>query len=328
MESWFEQQREQTKLSRMQQKDATENLQRYKMTDTPQKVKNVKHEMKKKELEAAENLRKYRGQPEAILSHQVKKHAKDGIFTINKNFTQADVVTPSPARKNDSKKLETVSGGYVVEDFNSAQSDRDRSGSYGTTDWSVVSGHDSISDRGSTPVNVDMSEISVSERNGPDFAAGLNTPSVSVAGGDTPLSQSYVDATPEVEKELSITNITVSFGLLIHENDQPPEGSFSSPIQNEIVDNVMYKMRIIAEKSLSESKHVMVANQVEYPLSITIQRDASYISPPNRPGVQRNVVKATIPLNAPHGDLQAVSNAKTLVYNTMRQSLADLTSKP
>jgi len=346
MDSWFQQQRQQTKLSRLQQKDATENLQNYKMTEASRNTKSVKDEMKKKEQEAAEMLRNYRGQPEAILSHQVKKHAKDGVFTINKNFTQADVVAPLPSRKletasggfvledeapSPSRKLETVSGGFVLEDGNSTctQSERDRSGSYGTTDWSLVSGHDSSSEGGlsSTPVNVDLSLLADAGNNGPDVAAGLNTPSVSAAGYDTALSQSYVDTTSDVENEWTIRNISVSFGLLIHENDQPPEGSFSSPIQNEIVDNVMFKMRIVAEKSLAECTNVTIANQKEFPISITIQRDVNYTPPTNRPGVQRNLVKATISLNTVHGDLQAVSNAKTLVYNTMKMSLSDLTSK-
>ena len=54
---------------------------------------------------------------------------------------------------------------------------------------------------------------------------------------------------------------------------------------------------------------------------------AKYMTPSNRPGVERNVIKATIPINVVEGDLQAVTHAKALVYNTLKSSLSELVSK-
>ena len=54
---------------------------------------------------------------------------------------------------------------------------------------------------------------------------------------------------------------------------------------------------------------------------------ASYTAPSNRPGVERNLIKAKIPINTVEGDLQSLSNAKKLVYNTLRKSLSDIMSK-
>jgi len=51
------------------------------------------------------------------------------------------------------------------------------------------------------------------------------------------------------------------------------------------------------------------------------------MTPSNRPGVERNVIKATIPINVVEGDLQAVTHAKALVYNTLKSSLSELVSK-
>jgi len=240
----------------------------------------------------------------------------------------------------------------MEDDENSLPSEggRDRSVSQGTTDWSLVSGNDSNSDRGlsSTPVNVDISELQLAGilSNGPDVAAGGTTTlsvnsncfsfSCSNGGDDTPLSQSYIVDTEtttsnnfveKVEKKWGVTNVSVSFGLLIHQNDAPPVGSFASPIQNQIVDNLMFKMRLIAENSLKEKSDVGVAKQDEHPLSIKVQRDVNYKAPQNRPGVQRNLIKATIPINTIEGDLQGVKDAKNLVYNTLRKSLSDLTSR-
>ena len=54
---------------------------------------------------------------------------------------------------------------------------------------------------------------------------------------------------------------------------------------------------------------------------------ATYIAPSNRPGVHRNLIKATIPINALEGDLLGLANAKATVYNTLRKSLSELMSK-
>lgn len=375
MDTWFEKQREQTKLIKLQQKDATNNLRNFNtakvninvngngngnvnINPTSTVAGNVKDELKQKKEEATAILHNYRGQPEDFMKQQVKKHAKVGV--VNKNIVQVQVdaipppspsasTTPTklsssaslsspPPSPSPKKQLDTIEGMSIQEDGNnSLLSKRDRSASQGTTDWSVISGNDSNSDRGlsSTPVNVDISELAGILSNGPDIAAGgtlsVNSNCFSFSNGDdTPMSQSYVDASSEFdkdEKKWNVTNVSVSFGLLIHQNDAPPEGSFSSPIQNQVVDNLMFKMRVIAEKSLKEKSDIMLAKQDENPLSIKVQRDVSYKVPTNRPGVQRNLIKATIPINTIEGDLQAVKDAKTLVYNTLRKSLSDLTSK-
>ncbi len=295
MESWFEQQRKQNKLIRLQQKDATENLRNNNyVVDT----RNVKEQSKQKQQEATEMLRNYRGQPEAVLSHQVKKHAKNE--NMNKNIvpqaavaagTDADVIAPNPK-----EKLETVEGKFhnfdyagsnsaqsVVNDVdgNSMPSDRGRSASLGTNDWSVISGNDNESNASdSTAVNIDISEIAGILSNGPDAAAGVvSNYNLNRSGHDTPSSASYVDASAEiVEKGMTkqswnVTNITVSFGLLMHENETPPEGTFSSPIQNDVVDNLLYKMRLIAERSLENSKTASIVRHDESPLSIKIVKD-------------------------------------------------------
>lgn len=338
MESWFEQQRKQTKLNRLQKKDATENLHKYNSANINVSTtagNNVKEELKKKKREATEILHNYRGQPEVFMSHQVKKHPKANV-TQNKSPVKADVIAPNPG-----KKLETV--GCVVpqapqEDRISAAplSERDRSGSQCASDWSLISGHDysTHSDRGlsSTPVNVDMSMVIGALGNGADVAAGITSSVKSYNNGyDTPLSSSYVDTAAEdekvEEKRWNVTYVTVSFGLLIHENDSPPEGTFTSHIKNDIVDNLLLKMRLMAEKSLVGQGDVMVAKQDDYPLSIMVQRDAKYIAPSNRPGVNRNLIKATIPINVLEGDLLGLSNAKATVYNTLRKSLSELMSK-
>merc|ERR1712038_1927561 len=302
----------------------------------------IKEQMKQKEQEATEILRNYRGQPEDFMSHQVKKHssatkndnynANANAYTQQQQQQQADVVAPNPKEK----KLGTVEGKFNPQicnegDSNSVQSDRGRSASQGTnTDWSVISGNES-NGSDSTAVNVDISEITGilnSNCNGPDAAAGGS--SLNRSGYDTPSSASYVDASTEIErtgKQWKITNISVSFGLLMHENETPPEGTFSNPIQNDVVDNLFYKMRTIAERSLEKCVHAAVARQEESPLSIKVMKDASYKAPQNRPGVLRNLVKATIPIKTEKDDLQGVSNAKIMVHNTLRKSLSDLTSK-
>ena len=283
MESWFEQQRKQTKLNRLQQKDATENLRNYKSSNINASTaagNNTKEEIKKKEQEATELLRNYRAQPEVFMSHQVKKHPKTNVVQ-NKSPARVDVVAPSPK-----KKLGAVESNFEPqahqEDENSATplSDRDRSGSLCTADWSVISGPDSSihGDRGlsSTPVNVDMSMVTGGLSNGADAAAGI-TSSVNSNGCDTPLSSSYIDSAAEdekvEEKRWNVGYVTVSFGLLIHENDSPPEGTYTSHIKNDIVDNLMLKMRLVAEKSLMGRNNVMIAKQDDYPLSIMVQRD-------------------------------------------------------
>jgi hypothetical protein len=432
MDSFLEQQREQTKLRKLQKQNATENLRNYKPSiaknpssddltsnkntntstiGTPIHSTIVKEQLmktKQKQLEATENLRNYRTQPENLMTHEVKKHAK--VIT-NKNIVVVEEPTststaPSPTTPT-KKKLETVEGQFVrvqqpAEDGmislqsnnTSTERDRSRSESQGTEehDWSVVSGgtggNDSNSDAGLsyTAVNVDISELSnvlsslnntSNDDNGADAAAGAgSSASVGIGMGegisvnstimgmgtgisvDTNLSTSYVDASTGLEmgdekdkqqqqqqqnqqqttekvnekaitEKWTITNVSVSFGLLIHENDAPPEGSFSSPIQNEIVDNLMFKMRLIAEKSLEEKNFVKVVDKQDegHPLTIKVQRDVNYKAPVNRPGVRRNLIKATIPINAIEGDLQGLTNAKALVYHTLRKSLSDLTSR-
>lgn len=284
MESFLEKQREQAKFMRLQQKESTENLHKFKSANDV--VANalghsVKDELKNKEQEAAANLHNYRGQPQDFMSHQVKNHLNHNA--ANKTNLVADVVAPIAG-----KRLDTVEGKCVSQalkdDGNSSvpsSSDRGRSGSQSTADWSVISGHEFSSDRGltSTPVNIDMSEISGFLRNGADVAAGANALSLKSFGGDdTPLSSSYVDASAEMdEKNWKLSFITVAFGLLMHENESPPEGTFTSHIQNDIVNNLMSKMRLITEKSLENQRDVKVAKENEYPLSISIQRDGECI---------------------------------------------------
>ena len=297
MESWYEQQRQQNKLIRLQQKDATENLRNYKFIDATASsstsvVGNTKDQIKQKEQEATEMLRSYRGRPQDFMTHQVKKHAKSDGNTnnINKNILQADVVAPNPKQK----QLDTVEGTFNPlsmnnnneMDGNSSQSDRGRSASQGTNDWSVISGNES-NGSDSTAVNVDISEITGILSNGPDAAAGVVS-NINRSGHDTPSSASYVKldiSGGEMEKTtleqkqkqiMKLTNITASFGLLMHENETPPEGSFSSPIQNDVVDNLLYKMRLIAERALDTCPTASVARQEESPIQIKIVKDGKY----------------------------------------------------
>lgn len=272
MESWLEKQREQSKNLRLQQKDATENLHKYKGVNGMQAVgSDVKDELKKKEQEAAENLRNYRAQAALFTSNR-----KDN--TAGKTTMEADVVAPIPGRK-----LDTIQGKLVIPQVqaagNSLASDRGRSESQGTADWSVISGVDSDSDRGlsSTPVNVDMSEITAMFSNGADAAAGINQ-SANTNGDETPLSSSYIEASSsaedeKIEKKWHVAHVTVSFGLLIHENDSPTEGTYSSSdVQNDIVKNLMSKLRLITDKSLNGQSNAMVAKQ-DVPMSMTVQKD-------------------------------------------------------
>jgi len=117
MDTWFEKQREQTKLNKLQQKDATDNLRNFKSVINPTStaagngvvgnVRNVKDEMKQKRQEATAMLNNYRGQPEVFMTHQVKKHSKAGV--TNKNIVQVDVVprsTSSPVKSTEKKQQE------------------------------------------------------------------------------------------------------------------------------------------------------------------------------------------------------------------------------
>lgn len=71
-EEWYRQQKEQTQLTKQQQMDAAANLHNFRNGNISS-TNGVKQQLKKKEMEAAEMLHSYRGKPEAILSHQVKK---------------------------------------------------------------------------------------------------------------------------------------------------------------------------------------------------------------------------------------------------------------
>lgn len=265
LESWYEQQRDRAKIIRMQQKDATENLRNYNAKTGIQTVgSDLKDELKKKELEAAEMLRNYRGRPQDY--QQMLKQSK--VDSTNRNI-KADVVAPNAGEKHD-----IVPGKLAIQAGNNSLSDRGRSESQGTADWSVISGHDSDSDRGlsSTPVNVDMSILTEIAANGADSASG----DIHTHGEDTPLSSSYVDAASEVEKKWSVAHITVSFGLLIHETDAPAEGIYSSQTKNDTVNTLILKLRLIAEKSLESQVSAIVAKQHEYPITITVQKDGKF----------------------------------------------------
>ncbi len=267
LESWFEQQREQSKIIRQNQKAATENLHKYNSAGIQTGGSDVKDELKKKEQEAADMLRNYRGNPQDFFTNQIQRQAKAGI-TKSEVGLVADIVAPSPG-----KKYENVPGKIALQTGNDETSDRIRSGSHGTADWSIVSGNDSDSDRGlsSTPVNVDMSALTISN-NEADAAAGVTQKN---NGDDTPLSSSYVDAFSDMEKDgkkWDVAYVTVSFGLLIHEKDSF-KGTYSSHSHNEIVNNMMFKLRLIAEKSLESQDDAMVAKQNEYPLTIMVQKD-------------------------------------------------------
>lgn len=88
MESWFQKQRAQTQENRQKQIDATEHLHKYRglqgvestvLSGNHVTIHDMKDELKRKEQEATALRHSYRGTPDAVLSHQVKKiHVSKG----------------------------------------------------------------------------------------------------------------------------------------------------------------------------------------------------------------------------------------------------------
>jgi hypothetical protein len=92
MDSWLEMQKQQTFLSKQQEKDAKDNLASYRAIDVNNQD-SIKGELKKKQMEAAEILHNYRGTKDVYFAHEVKKHSKINVSPENKNVA-ADVSGP------------------------------------------------------------------------------------------------------------------------------------------------------------------------------------------------------------------------------------------
>lgn len=71
-EGFYQQQKYQSEQIKQQQMDAAQNLHSYRNANVTT-IDEIKSNTKKKEQEAAAMLHNYRGKPEAVLSHQVKK---------------------------------------------------------------------------------------------------------------------------------------------------------------------------------------------------------------------------------------------------------------
>ena len=104
MESWFQQQRAQTQENRQKQIDATENLRKYR--GMLESGNDIKDELKRKEQEAAALMHSYRGKPDAVLSHQVKKINKG-----NKNSNSSTNLAALPITSSNAENKSTYQHG-------------------------------------------------------------------------------------------------------------------------------------------------------------------------------------------------------------------------
>ena len=156
MESWLQQQRAQTQECRQKQIDATENLRKYR--GVVESGNDLKDELKRKEQEAATLRHSYRGKPDAILSHQVKKITK-GISSTD--LTGNSVSTFIPAETGPKYDQDVSHSKFNVEDGESSHlskeldNSNDRKVSDATvSDWELLSEKGRMSTAGS------VSEIS------------------------------------------------------------------------------------------------------------------------------------------------------------------------
>ena len=89
-ETFYQQQKEQSELIKQQQMDATANLHSFRNANVTT-TDDGKSQRKKQEMEAAAMMHNYRGKPEAILSHQVKKISTMGS---RENLRHVEGFTP------------------------------------------------------------------------------------------------------------------------------------------------------------------------------------------------------------------------------------------
>lgn len=363
MESWLQQQKVQTQESRQKQIDATENLRKYR--GVVESGNDLKDELKRKEQEAATLRHSYRGKPDAILSHQVKKISK-GISSMDLTGNSASTCTSFIPAETSSKcdrefsnsKL-NIGDGESSDASKEIENSNDRKVSDATvSDWELLSEKGRMSTAGSVSeissaymVTLNSSDSSTSEKvnmdtlyvvpsgdgvdseidteslgkdtgssyhtNEPDAAAG---PNISAIKGD----ENALSAKKEALKEWTITNVSVSFGLLVLKDDAPKLGSYNAPVECKLLENILTKMRVLAKQSLDQeikSSNIMLADSETNPVHIHVDNDGAYKVPASRPNTQRCLIRLSIPIKYVSSDHDAKTTAQSLVCGALRRAL-------
>jgi len=106
------------------------------------------------------------------------------------------------------------------------------------------------------------------------------------------------------ESRLNRISISIKFGLLTSKDEAPPIGPFQIPMQSKILDALILKMEELVIQSLPvrTSDNNAPNESHKDPIHLSVENDASYQAPLNRPDILRRFVKANISIDLTLGD--------------------------